>query len=108
MNPEQIKQLLDLIEKLTKRVDSLELENKKLRNEATIPLDIDRAWRARLGFNDLIQTTNLASYLPTNFLDAPLGSITAPAGGVTQDSQARTAINTIITRLESLGLVDPN
>ncbi len=35
-------------------------------------------------------------------------AITAPTGGATTDTQARTAINDIITVLETFGLVDPN
>jgi len=35
-------------------------------------------------------------------------AITAPTGGGTQDSEARTAINTIISTLEDLGLINEN
>lgn len=35
-------------------------------------------------------------------------AITAPTGGATVDAEARTAINTIITVLETFGLVTPN
>lgn len=35
---------------------------------------------------------------------AQQAAITAPSGGATVDSQARTAISTIITRLQTLGL----
>lgn len=35
-------------------------------------------------------------------------AITAPTGGATIDTQARTAINDIITALETFGLVIPN
>lgn len=35
-------------------------------------------------------------------------AITAPTGGATQDAEARTAINSIITVLETFGLVGPN
>jgi hypothetical protein len=35
-------------------------------------------------------------------------AITAPTGGGTADTQARTAINDIITVLEQFGLVAPN
>jgi hypothetical protein len=35
-------------------------------------------------------------------------AITAPTGGATNDAEARTAINAIITALEAFGLVTPN
>lgn len=43
------------------------------------------------------------------FGDTPVlqqGAIAAPSGGVTVDSQARTAITSIITALRNLGLID--
>ncbi len=50
-------------------------------------------------------------YLPTKIAffgsQTPISkqaAITPPSGGATIDSEARTAINTIITRLQSLGL----
>lgn len=39
---------------------------------------------------------------------APQAAITAPTGGATTDAEARTAINSIITTLENLGLVKLN
>lgn len=41
-------------------------------------------------------------------LKAPRNAITAPTGGGTQDAEARTAINSIITTLEELGFIKPN
>jgi hypothetical protein len=35
-------------------------------------------------------------------------SVTAPSGGATQDAEARTAINDIISRLEAHGLIADN
>lgn len=40
-------------EQLLRRIEILEMELKKLRAEATIPLDIDRAFRARFGLESL-------------------------------------------------------
>jgi hypothetical protein len=47
----------------------------------------------------------------SNTGDAPLApgaAVTAPTGGATVDAEARTAINTVITRLETLGLIEAN
>lgn len=45
---------------------------------------------------------------PRDLEGVPRASITAPSGGSTVDSQARTAINSIISTLEALGLIDNN
>jgi hypothetical protein len=65
-----------------------------MRNSASIPFDVDAAFRDRL--------SNLT------IKGAPLTSITAPVGGVTVDVSARSSVNEIIDRLESLLLVLPN
>ncbi len=70
-----------------------------LKASATIPYDVDSAFRDRL--------SNIIT-VPNGFEDAPLASVTSPTGGATIDSQARTAIDAIITRLEDLGLVTAN
>lgn len=84
---------------LERQIAELREELNKLRSSTTIPFEVDAAFRDRLSdINDL----------PDGLEDAPLTAITAPSGGVTVDSQARTAINSVITALESLGLVSPN
>jgi len=92
MNPE--------IEKLNTKIDELEKQIKLIYSASTIPFDVEQALRTRL--------RNLISNLPPNLFNAPLSSVTAPTGGATIDTQARTAINTLITRLEDLGLINPN
>lgn len=44
----------------------------------------------------------------TGTLAARQSAITAPTGGATVDAEARTAINAVITLLETFGLVTPN
>ena len=88
MTPEQSQKLNELYEFM-----------QSLKNSTTIPYEVDGAFRDRL--KDLFS-------LPDGFEDAPLASVSAPTGGLTQDSEARTAINTVITRLEDLGLVLDN
>lgn len=66
-----------------------------------IPLNVEKAFRYRLARYFEIN-------LPDGFEDAPLALITAPTGGATVDAEARAAVNTVITRLENLGLVLPN
>ena len=96
---------------------------KSLKASATIPFEVDAAIQGR-GFiknstptipvpkggtgvatlTGLVQGNGVGAFsAPT-----PLALITSPTGGATIDSQARTAIDTIITRLESWLLVSPN
>jgi len=86
-------------EELLKRIEELERKLTSLESSSTIPFNVDRAFRDRL--RGLVE-------LPVGFEDAPLASITAPTGGATQDAEARSAVNTLITRLEDLGLILPN
>lgn len=87
-------------EELKIQIDTLTERLNKLESSSTIPFNVEQAFRDRL--RDLVLD------VPSALADAPLSSITSPTGGVTIDSQARTAIDTIITRLESLGLVNNN
>lgn len=88
MTPEQLQKLNEVYDFV-----------QSLKASATIPYEVDGAFRER--FKELLA-------LPSGLEDAPLSAITSPSGGVTVDSQARTAIDTIITRLEDLGLVVNN
>lgn len=83
MNPE-IKQLQEQVAELTRRLDAFN-------SNTTIPFDVGEAFKARSNVG------NLSS--------APLGTVTSPSGGVTVDSQSRAAIGSIISRLQSLGLI---
>lgn len=82
---------------LQNQINTLKAEIELLKSEHTIPFDIENAFRNRL---------NIA--VPEGFDSAPVASITAPTGGATQDTVARTAINSIISALEELGLLQPN
>lgn len=70
-----------------------------LKTYSRIPFDVENAFKRRF---------DKYYAIPDGLELAPLAAVTAPTGGVTVDSQARTAINTIITRLEDLGFVLPN
>lgn len=59
----------------------------------------------KINFDDL---QNVSSTLRSLDDSAPQSAITSPSGGVTIDSQARTAIDAIITALENLNLVEEN
>lgn len=87
-------------EELQKKI--IELENKinLMYSSTTIPFEVEQAIRARIN--------NLLVNLPADLFNAPLNSINEPSGGATVDAIARASIVTIITRLEELGLVDPN
>lgn len=82
MTPEQLQQF----EEMKTFIESL-------KNSASITHDVDAAFRDRL-LGDLV--------------NAPESAITAPTGGSTVDAQARTAVDSIITALETLGLLQEN
>ena len=84
-------------QKLNEAYETLQM----LQNSASIPHEFDAAFRDR--FSNLYSDA-----LPVDLKTAPRSAITAPSGGVTQDAEARTAINLIITALEELGLVTAN
>lgn len=98
MTPEQ------RIAQLEQQVQELMNFKRSISSTAAIPFDVEKALRDRL--------EQYFSYLPPSLVislsTAPLSSITSPTGGMTVDTQARTAIDTIITRLEDLGLVSAN
>lgn len=91
-------------QQLIQRIESLEREIKNLKAASTISFEVDSAFRSRFGIDRLLSSDEL----PTGFSSAPLTAVTAPSGGLTVDSAARTAINEIITRLEDLGLIAAN
>ncbi len=92
MNPE--------IEKLNNKIEELDKKINLMYSSTTIPFEVEQAIRARIN--------NLLVNLPAGLFTAPLNSIIEPTGGGTADVQARASIVTIITRLEELGLVNPN
>jgi hypothetical protein len=90
VTPEQLQQF----EQLKSEVSRLKEDNQRFKASATIPYEVEQAIRDRLRINEI--------------KNAPRPAITAPSGGTTIDSEARTAINSIITALEELGLVVEN
>lgn len=89
---------------IEQRLEKIERFIQALQNSTTIPYEVDGAFRQR--FFGAFTLTNLG--LPDDLDQAPRAAISAPSGGATQDSQARSAINDIITALEELGLVTSN
>lgn len=89
------------IEQIKEEMKKLQEQVKSLTAEASIPYDVAEAFRERLRIRYILD-------LPSEFSSLPLSAVTAPIGGVTQDAEARTAINTIITRLENAGIVSDN
>lgn len=96
MNPE--------IEQLKKDVEDLKRKIESIGNSATMPKNIEDAMKDRLRLDRYEAVLGL----PDGLFNAPEDAITAPTGGLTVDSQSRTAIVNIINTLETLGLVDPN
>jgi hypothetical protein len=84
MTPEQERQLAEVYEFI-----------QKLNSNTSIPYEVGEAFKKRVIY-------------PPQLVNAPRAAVTAPSGGATVDTQARTAINSIITRLEELGLVIEN
>jgi hypothetical protein len=86
---------------LLARIELLESKLQSLESGATIPKPVEDAMRDRLRIDRFEQVL----VLPDGLFNAPLSSVTPAAGGATVDTQARTAVNTIIARLQSLGLI---
>lgn len=89
------------MEELQRQIDELKQKLIALEASATIPHDVEQAFRDRL--HDLADVD-----LPDGLEDAPLSAVAAPSGGTTVDSEARTAIIDLTTRLEDLGLIAAN
>ena len=86
-----------------KRLHELYAFMESLKRQDKIPLSVGQAFAFRLR-----KTFTALKNVPAALASAPLSLVTAPSGGATVDSQARTAINSVITRLEDLGLIEPN
>ena len=69
----------------------------------------ERISTARVTANEELRTLNgsLIGFFGSTAITQPT-AVTAPVGGGTVDAEARTAINSIITKLETLGIVDEN
>ncbi len=92
------------MQNLQEQIDELKREIQTLKAAASIPYEVEQAFRARFD----LQRLDDIPVVPAQLENAPINSIESPTGGVTIDTESRTAINTVITRLESLGLINPN
>lgn len=72
---------------------------KQLKRYDTIPLDVERgfAYRLKRFFN-----------APEGLNNAPFDAVGSPTAGMTVDTEARAAIDAIITTLEAAGILEPN
>lgn len=86
---------------LLTRIEALEAKLQLLESGSTIPKPVEDAMRDRLRIDRFEQVLNL----PDGLFNAPLASVTPAAGGAVVDTQARAAINTLIARSQSLGLI---
>lgn len=91
---QEIQKLKEDVKRLTDIVDSLQ-------SETSIPYNVGEAFRERLNLRSIIN-------LPAGFSSLPLASVSSPSGGATVDSQARTAIVDLTTRLEDAGIIEAN
>jgi len=83
------------MENLQQQINELRQQIDSLKSSTTIPFEIGEAIRLRMN-------------LPLQLTSAPISAVTSPTGGATVDTPARTAIDSIITQLETLGLINPN
>ena len=88
-------------QELQKRIEDLENKLKLLEAGSTMPKPVEDAIRDRLRIDRFEQVL----VLPDGLFNAPLSSVTPAAGGATVDTQARASVNTVIARLQSLGLI---
>lgn len=95
MEREDIKQLAKEVRALSRKIDALS-------KSSTIPFNVHKAFADRLQISKFpVLEESVAEALG----NAPLATISDPAGGAVIDSQARSAIGTIIDRLQALGLI---
>lgn len=91
-------------QELLRRIEALEKELNDLKSFATIPFDVESAFKSRFQ-NNFAPNDYLPAALVTALNSAPLTTVADPSGGVTIDSQCRTTVGTIIDRLQALGLI---
>ena len=105
MKPEELKLLNDIDTKLTRFLDLYYRTNMIDRTEFNNPVVFNNnivigknGTKFGTSTNDKISFYNKAPIIQP-------ATISDPSGGATVDSQARTAINTLIDRLQELGLI---
>lgn len=102
MTPEEKQLLIETSEKLDKLIDLYYRINFIDKHIFDNPVTINNGLNVK---NNVYLPTNTAFFGSTTLVNKQ-SAISPPSGGATVDSQARTAISTIITTLQNLGLTN--
>lgn len=107
MTPDERKLLLDINEKLNHLIDiyyRINFIDKMVLTKPLVLNNTDIIIEGTKGLNIGKNTTDKIGFYGESPVTQPT-AVTSPSGGTTIDSESRTAINSLITKLQSLGLL---